>query len=384
MSSSAGVALRPASGLRPLRRPTGSRAAQPTARRLSNIDSERAGREFRERLARGQDVAKVFDQNEWRRHQKRTRYIRNLFTMFNSRVLRSIFWAVAMISGIAAGAVWLYTTGYLKTQYGIDMPILPMMPFNITAATLGLLLVFRTNSSYGRFDEARKLWGLTLNRLRDVNRQCATWAPPQQSALQRWSIAFAFALKCHIRGRPDLVAEFTSPVLKPEEVTALTNAVHMPLYALQVMSEVIRTSDAHPYYKALMDANLTVFNDTLGACERLLRTPIPLAYTRHTARALIVWLTLLPVAMAPTLGWATVPSIAMISFFMLGVEEIGMEIEEPFTVLPLDAICNTASTNTKELLAQNVEWPADKPSPADMAEAARKSIVGKWPSEAWA
>lgn len=93
MSSSAGVALRPASGLRPLRRPTGSRAAQPTARRLvvaampgpaprplsgaplpgsaparrlvelsppqSNIDSERAGREFRERLARGQDVAKV-------------------------------------------------------------------------------------------------------------------------------------------------------------------------------------------------------------------------------------------------------------------------------------------------------------------------------------
>mmetsp|Transcript_3533 Transcript_3533/g.8802 ORF Transcript_3533/g.8802 Transcript_3533/m.8802 type:complete len:89 (-) Transcript_3533:26-292(-) len=88
--------------------------------------------------------------------------------------------------------------------------------------------------------------------------------------------------------------------------------------------------------------------------------------------------------MAPTLGWATVPSIAMISFFMLGVEEIGMEIEEPFTVLPLDAICNTASTNTKELLAQNVEWPADKPSPADMAEAARKSIVGKWPSEAWA
>lgn len=378
-------ASRPLSGVRQ----PGGAATRLTAVRVqsndSKTDSERAGREFRDRLARGVDVAKVFDQNEWRRHQMRTRYIRAIFTVFRSRVLRNVFWTVAFIAGVAAAAVHCYSTGVLLTNYGITLPVLPMMPFNITAATLGLLLVFRTNSSYGRFDEARKLWGLTLNRLRDVNRQCATWANPQQPALQRWSIAFAFALKCHIRGRPDLVEEYTAPVLQPQEVAALINAVHMPLYCLQVMSEVIRTSDANPYYKALMDANLTVFNDTLGACERLLRTPIPLAYTRHTARALIIWLTLLPIAMAPTLGWSTVPAIVMISFFMLGVEEIGVEIEEPFTVLPLDAICNTASANTAELLAQNVEWGPEKPSPADMAEAAKKEVIGRWPSEkAWA
>ena len=31
--------------------------------------------------------------------------------------------------------------------------------------------VFRTNSSYGRWDEARKLWGSVTNRSRDFARQ---------------------------------------------------------------------------------------------------------------------------------------------------------------------------------------------------------------------
>ena len=43
--------------------------------------------------------------------------------------------------------------------------------FNLTAFALSLLLVFRTNSSYDRWWEARKLWGGVVNRTRDVVRQ---------------------------------------------------------------------------------------------------------------------------------------------------------------------------------------------------------------------
>jgi hypothetical protein len=43
--------------------------------------------------------------------------------------------------------------------------------FNLTAFALSLLLVFRTNSSYDRWWEARKLWGGVVNRTRDVARQ---------------------------------------------------------------------------------------------------------------------------------------------------------------------------------------------------------------------
>lgn len=34
-----------------------------------------------------------------------------------------------------------------------------------------------------------------------------------------------------------------------------------------------------------MDENLTAFADCLGGCERILRTPIPLSYTRRVQRA---------------------------------------------------------------------------------------------------
>lgn len=31
-----------------------------------------------------------------------------------------------------------------------------------------------------------------------------------------------------------------------------------------------------------MDDNITTLQDVLGACQRILQTPIPLSYTRHT------------------------------------------------------------------------------------------------------
>ena len=43
--------------------------------------------------------------------------------------------------------------------------------FNLTSFALSLLLVFRTNTSYSRWLDARKVWGGILNRSRDLVRQ---------------------------------------------------------------------------------------------------------------------------------------------------------------------------------------------------------------------
>lgn len=43
-----------------------------------------------------------------------------------------------------------------------------------------------------------------------------------------------------------------------------------------------------------MDMNLTAFEDVLGGCERIYKTPIPVSYTRLTSRFLIVYLFALP------------------------------------------------------------------------------------------
>ncbi len=44
-------------------------------------------------------------------------------------------------------------------------------PFSLTSFALSLLLVFRTNTSYARWQEARSIWGGVTNRSRDILRQ---------------------------------------------------------------------------------------------------------------------------------------------------------------------------------------------------------------------
>eukprot|EP00193_Tetraselmis_chui_P011726 CAMPEP_0177786868 /NCGR_PEP_ID=MMETSP0491_2-20121128/21164_1 /TAXON_ID=63592 /ORGANISM="Tetraselmis chuii, Strain PLY429" /LENGTH=297 /DNA_ID=CAMNT_0019308131 /DNA_START=191 /DNA_END=1084 /DNA_ORIENTATION=+ len=267
-----------------------------------------------------------------------------------SRVAGKVFGPTIFVTLVAVAACAAYE--YANTQVAAAaLWTLPMQPFTLTAGTLGLLLVFRTNASYGRWDESRKLWGLVTNRIRDLNRQAATWFPDESqkqallAVMQRWSVAFCHSLKCHLREGGHLPTELKN-VLPQHELDALLASKHKPLYALQVMSEAIRASKADSYKQMMMDANMTVFEDCVGACERIFKSPIPQSYTRHTSRFMIVWHALLPIALAPTMGWVAVPVSAMVAFFMIGVEDIGVTIEEPYKQLALDATCAGLAANT--------------------------------------
>ena len=71
-------------------------------------------------------------------------------------------------------------------------------------------------------------------------------------------------------------------------------------------------------------------------CAACCPAPSPLSYTRHTVRFLVLWLTALPFCCWHELGWATVPVATVLSFLLLGIEEIGVQIEEPMGILALE------------------------------------------------
>ena len=94
----------------------------------------------------------------------------------------------------------------------------------------------------------------------------------------------------------------------------------------------------------------------LGGCKRVHSTPIPPTYVRHASRALLSWLLCLPLALSPL--HATASGLActtgLTAFLILGIEEIGMQIEEPFAVLPLHDL----SMELSERAAAIVDGPA--------------------------
>lgn len=68
----------------------------------------------------------------------------------------------------------------------------------------------------------------------------------------------------------------------------------------------------------LLEDVVTKLNAAAGGCERLLSTPVPLSYTRHTSRSMMLWLLSLPLVLWSTMGLATVPATAVITFILIG------------------------------------------------------------------
>src|SRR5262245_47791584 len=57
-------------------------------------------------------------------------------------------------------------------------PEVPTLVHTVIGFVVGLLIVFRTNSSYDRFWEGRKLWGAMVNNARNLARGAAVFAGP--------------------------------------------------------------------------------------------------------------------------------------------------------------------------------------------------------------
>jgi hypothetical protein len=76
-------------------------------------------------------------------------------------------------------------------------------------------------------------------------------------------------------------------VLTAQELRLLVASYHRPSFALAVLSELAAEAPVNEVQRVRLDENLTYFQQCVGECERLLRTPIPLSYTRHTSRFMV-------------------------------------------------------------------------------------------------
>ncbi len=167
-----------------------------------------------------------------------------------------------------------------------------------------------------------------------------------QVSLMTW--AFVRSMKRHLsppdEDEEDYIAEMKSR-LTPEQAEAIISAAHRPNRALYDLSVAIEKLPMHFLRKDELNKNLSIFEDTLGGSERLLSSPIPLFYSRHTARFLSTWLLLLPFALYGQFGdsWnhvMMVPATAFISVSLFGIEELATQLEEPFTILPMQGFCD--------------------------------------------
>jgi len=120
-----------------------------------------------------------------------------------------------------------------------------------------------------------------------------------------------------------------------DEAESIMKASNRPVRVLQLMGKTIREAKLNAVDENRFDREVKELERVLGACERILRTPIPTSYTRHTSRFLFAWVYASPFMLWPMCGVWTSPAAVTLAYFMLGIEDIGVTVEEPFDILPL-------------------------------------------------
>lgn len=239
---------------------------------------------------------------------------------------------------------------------------LEIAPFELAGAALGLLLILRTNAGHDRWWEARKLWGGIVNQSRNVVISALSYGPADPGWRERfvkWAAAFPHVARCNLRGEQPS-PEVASLVSK-DGSAQIAESAHMPSFVAMKLAELLREAcdsyNMDRFAFMQVDRERAGLIDHIGACERILKTPLPLVYAIKIRRFIALFLLTLPFALLHRLNsdWLVPFITMMVAYPLMSLDQIGVELQNPFSKanlshLPIGDISATIEKNLLGLL----------------------------------
>lgn len=276
----------------------------------------------------------------------------------NTSVTPGIKWRIA-IFGILATVIWLVGT---NTSL---IPTSDIAPYELIGAALAVLLMLRTNTGYDRWYEGRKLWGGIVNQSRNMAQIGLAYGPEDpkwRDKFVRWIAAFSHACRHSLRGQTSL--EDMRLLLGEEDTMSLAAAQHKPMYVAQQLAKMLRQAvdDGQMDRFAFMEAEQQrcLLIDHVGACERIMKTPLAKALSVKIRRFLFLYLCALPFGIFDRADFMTPLIVMLVAYPLLALDQISVELQNPFSQsrvshLPLDDICRTIQTNVLAMLDEETD-----------------------------
>ncbi|KAI9166539.1 hypothetical protein HJFPF1_02646 [Paramyrothecium foliicola] len=318
------------------------------------------------------------------------------------------------LSFIAAWATAITLIDQLYKPIGINSVLL-----TVTGFVVGLGLSFRSSTAYERYAEGRRYWAMLilasqcLGRVFWIHARTPETVDSRKFMLKRISIlnlivAYSVAVKHQLRFEPysaypdlqNLVghldtfakeATATDGALvgpRPKnffksvgEYLGLSFAESNPRKALkkatrpvgnlplEILSHLAMTVDDFiregsldiPMHQTLAYNNINILNDCMTGCERVLSTPLPIAYTIAISQITWVYIMCLPFQLVLLLNWIAIPGTVVAAYIILGLLLIGREIENPFgqdvNDLPLESYCDQIAMEMDVIASHDLTNP---------------------------
>lgn len=297
-----------------------------------------------------------------------------VFTLHNS-VTPCIKWRMIAFGSLAT-LIWAVGT------YTHFIPKTDIAPYELVGAALAVLLMLRTNTGYDRWYEGRKLWGGIVNQSRNLAQIGLVYGPRDRGWREEfisWVAAFPHACRHSLRG--ETAIDDMNGLLGREDCAKLGEAQHLPLYVSNRIARLLQEAldagqmDRFAFMQAEQQRNQLI--DHIGACERILKTPLAAALSVKIRRFLFLYLVALPFGIFDRAGMATPLIVMLVAYPLLSLDQISIELQNPFSKLrlshlPLDDICMTIQKNLQALLDADpteaeVETPKLEAKPAKLA-----------------
>jgi predicted membrane chloride channel (bestrophin family) len=295
---------------------------------------------------------------------------------------------------------------------------------------VGLAISFRTSSAYERYTEGRKYWSqlqfVSQNLARTVwihtsEREGEAGKEDLLAKLTALNLlnAFACAVKHRLRFEPGIdypdlkerieyldtfakAAEIDIPKAREYskmkstgEFLGVTFAEsnprkrikrskkplgNLPLEILNHFSAYVHSIIDNETLKIGLYQNQAItgvvaLNECLVGLDRVLNTPLPIAYSIAISQITWVYVMVLPFQLYDSLGFVTIPGCIFAAYIILGLSAIGREIENPFghdvNDLPLEAFC--------EELEMDIDCITAQPAPTTFEFMRREGNMPIWP-----
>jgi len=227
---------------------------------------------------------------------------------------------------------------------------------SLLSAPLALLLTLRANASVARLLAARQAWGALVLHARGLSSILANYVypiNPQAAILSvRYISIIGWILKAHFRGEDEASQrEVLKLMLTTNEYkwiidqsstkysVAMLSRIRQ-ICTIAMSSAAAQTVPSGHNRLYFVEDRLREMEASIGICERLFGSPIPPTYTRHLSRVMSLWLLLLPVSLVTSIGptATTVITTTLAAYVFVGLDEVGMEIENVFQLLPLQQL----------------------------------------------
>lgn len=223
----------------------------------------------------------------------------------------------------------------------------------ILGLVVSMLLVFRTNSAYAKWWEARTLWGTLINASRNLALKARHFvAATAEERLQLANLlsVFATTLRDHLRRINDLkrVPGFEDLGEDPEHPPGV---VASRIYA---MIESWRSRNLiSDQITRVFDIEARVLMEVCGGCERILNTRLAFSYRVFVNKCVFLYVLTLPWGLVEDFHAWTIPMVFVVSFLLIGLEIVAYSVESPFghdaDDLDLDGLCATLDRSVHEI-----------------------------------